>query len=97
MPEDEDRESSHQEHVPGYKQKNTINPSNTPRSRFNLRALKCTCGDVLTSGMSKCPGCGRDAEEVIEEVRNRFYRANFGTSPEKKGEEKSSKKNEDEK
>lgn len=85
MPDGENHEESQMDEdeneLEYKKEKEKYKKSKThKKNAFPFRALKCMCGDVITSGMKKCPGCGKSAEKIVEEVRSRFYRVNFETS-----------------
>lgn len=44
-----------------------------------MHTIKCKCGDILSRNMKQCPGCGKNLETLLEELKNDFYRVNFET------------------
>ena len=48
---------------------------------LSMHAIKCKCGNILSSRMKHCPECGKDMEALLEELRQDFYRINFTYKP----------------
>ncbi len=46
--------------------------------KYAMHAMKCVCGDIIGRGMEKCSGCGRSIEEILEKLKRKFHRVNFG-------------------
>ena len=51
---------------------------------LRMHAIKCKCGEILSRRMDKCPGCGINIEVLLEELRQDFYRINFGQAQQRK-------------
>ena len=53
----------------------------TEKKILSMHAIKCKCGNILSSRMKHCPECGKDMEVLLEELRQDFYRINFTYKP----------------
>ena len=48
------------------------------RSNLPKYIFKCSCGEIISRQMERCPGCGEDVETILEKIRSDFQRVNFG-------------------
>ena len=51
------------------------------RSNLPKYIFKCSCGEIVSRQMEKCPGCGESVETVLEKIRSDFQRVYFGNKP----------------
>ena len=50
---------------------------------LRMHAIKCKCGEILGRNMKSCPGCGKEMEVLLDELRQDFHRINFTRVPKK--------------
>lgn len=47
----------------------------------SMHAIKCKCGNIVSRKMDYCSECGKNIEDLLDQLRQDFYRINFTTPP----------------
>lgn len=70
-----------------YKEKHAVSSSigeQQEKRPVSMHAIKCKCGNIVSSRVESCPDCGKNVEDLLNELRQDFYRINFTKQPKKK-------------